>query len=62
LKISFLFGKNVIEYLKREESIKNDWGIQFSHTIEEQIGGQLQAVYHFCRHIPIPQYILTSNL
>jgi SAM-dependent methyltransferase len=25
------------------ESIKNDWGIQFSHTIEEQIGGQLQA-------------------
>lgn len=24
-------------------SIKNDWGIQFSHTIEEQIGGQLQA-------------------
>lgn len=35
-----------------EESIKNDWGIQFSHTIEEQIGGQLKAnfvitdVYH----------------
>lgn len=26
-----------------EESIKNDWGIQFSHTLEEQIGGQLQA-------------------
>lgn len=26
-----------------EDSIKNDWGIQFSHTIEEQIGGQLQA-------------------
>lgn len=26
-----------------EESMKNDWGIQFSHTIEEQIGGQLQA-------------------
>ncbi|WML43824.1 methyltransferase domain-containing protein [Neobacillus sp. PS3-40] len=26
-----------------KESIKNDWGIQFSHTIEEQIGGQLQA-------------------
>lgn len=25
------------------ESLKNDWGIQFSHTIEEQIGGQLQA-------------------
>lgn len=26
-----------------EASIKNDWGIQFSHTIEEQIGGQLKA-------------------
>jgi SAM-dependent methyltransferase len=26
-----------------EESIKNGWGIQFSHTIEEQVGGQLQA-------------------
>jgi SAM-dependent methyltransferase len=26
-----------------EESVKNNWGIQFSHTIEEQIGGQLQA-------------------
>ncbi|MFU0824241.1 class I SAM-dependent methyltransferase [Clostridium sp.] len=26
-----------------EESIKKDWGIQFSHTIEEQIGGQLRA-------------------
>lgn len=26
-----------------EESIKNDWGIQFSHTIEEQMGGQLKA-------------------
>lgn len=26
-----------------EDSIKNDWGIQFSHTIEEQIGGQLEA-------------------
>ena len=26
-----------------EISMKNDWGIQFSHTIEEQIGGQLAA-------------------
>ena len=26
-----------------ETSIKNNWGIQFSHTIEEQIGGQLKA-------------------
>ena len=25
------------------ESIENDWGIQFSHTIEEQFGGQLKA-------------------
>lgn len=25
------------------ESIKNDWGIQFSHTLEEQLGGQLRA-------------------
>jgi SAM-dependent methyltransferase len=24
-------------------SVENDWGIQFSHTIEEQIGGQLEA-------------------
>lgn len=24
-------------------SLKNDWGIQFSHTLEEQIGGQLKA-------------------
>jgi ubiquinone/menaquinone biosynthesis C-methylase UbiE len=26
-----------------DKSIKNDWGIQFSHTLEEQIGGQLEA-------------------
>lgn len=26
-----------------EISLKSDWGIQFSHTVEEQIGGQLQA-------------------
>lgn len=25
------------------ESLEKDWGIQFSHTIEEQIGGQLKA-------------------
>lgn len=25
------------------DSMKYDWGIQFSHTIEEQIGGQLKA-------------------
>ena len=26
-----------------ERSVKNDWGVQFSHPIEEQIGGQLRA-------------------
>lgn len=26
-----------------EKSLQYDWGIQFSHTIEEQIGGQLKA-------------------
>ena len=26
-----------------EDSVKNGWGIQFSHTLEEQIGGQLEA-------------------
>ena len=26
-----------------EDSVKNDWGIQFSHTLEEQIGSQLKA-------------------
>lgn len=26
-----------------EEAIKNNWGIQFSHTLEEQLGGQLKA-------------------
>jgi hypothetical protein len=33
--------------LKDEElyqlSVEKDWGIQFSHTIEEQIGGQIKA-------------------
>lgn len=26
-----------------EESLRYDWGLQFSHTIEEQVGGQLKA-------------------
>ncbi len=26
-----------------DDSVKNDWGIQFSHTMEEQLGGQLEA-------------------
>ncbi|HML49688.1 MAG TPA: SAM-dependent methyltransferase, partial [Clostridia bacterium] len=24
-------------------SMQNDWGVQFSHTLEEQVGGQLRA-------------------
>ena len=28
-----------------EASLRNDWGIQFSHTLEEQLGGQLQAAF-----------------
>ena len=32
--------KNPDEYKK---SVENNWGIQFSHTIEEQVGGQLKA-------------------
>jgi SAM-dependent methyltransferase len=32
-----------INFDQFEKSIKNDWGIQFSHTLEEQIGGQLKA-------------------
>lgn len=26
-----------------QDSMENDWGIQFSHTLEEQLGGQLKA-------------------
>jgi len=33
-----LLDKQMYEY-----SLQNDWGIQFSHTIEEEIGGQLKA-------------------
>lgn len=35
-----------------KESVEKNWGIQFSHTVEEQIGGQLRAgfvltdIYH----------------
>lgn len=31
---------NPVQY---EASVKNDWGIQFSHTIEEEMDGQLRA-------------------
>ena len=53
--MNFIFGddETTIRYklpynpLKDEklyaESLKNNWGMQFSHTAEEQIGGQLQA-------------------
>ncbi len=53
--INFIFDdtESVVKYplpfnpLKDEkqyaDSIKNDWGIEFSHTLEEQIGGQLEA-------------------
>lgn len=53
--VNFIFGdeEKEITYklpynpLKDEklykESLKNNWGIQFSHTLEEQIGGQLRA-------------------
>lgn len=39
-KLPFNPLKNKEQY---ENSINNDWGIQFSHTIEEQIDGQLRA-------------------
>ena len=29
--------------LRYEESIQNGWGIEFSHTVEELIGGQIKA-------------------
>lgn len=32
--------KNQTHY---EDSMKNDWGFQFSHTLEEQLNGQLKA-------------------
>ena len=54
-----------------EESIKNDDGIQFSHTLDEQIGGQLEAGFvltglyedrdegcNLAKHYP--QYIATK--
>ena len=52
-----------------QESIANGWGIQFSHTLEEQLGGQLHAGFHLtdlyedtngegnlCRH-HIPSFV-----
>ncbi len=28
-----------------KESVEKNWGIQFSHSINDQIGGQLRAVF-----------------
>lgn len=39
-KLPFNPLKNKQHY---EDSIENNWGIAFSHTLEEQIGGQLEA-------------------
>lgn len=53
--LNYVFDDDEEEYLYKlpfnplkdekiyEDSIKNNWGIQFSHTIEEQVGGQLKA-------------------
>ncbi len=53
--INYLFNDEETEIIRKlpfnplkdksayENSIKYDWGIQFSHPIEEQIGGQLQV-------------------
>lgn len=53
--MNFLFGEDgrTIEYAlpfnplkdpaQYEECVRNNWGIEFSHTLEEQIGGQLEA-------------------
>ena len=39
-KLPFNPLKDPIAY---EDSVNNDWGIAFSHTLEDQIGGQLEA-------------------
>lgn len=53
--LNYIFDDNEIKIVNKlpfnplknkklyDESIKKNWGIQFSHTIEEQIGGQLKA-------------------
>ena len=42
LRYSLPFNPLKDEALYRE-SVENNWGIQFSHTLEEQLGGQLRA-------------------
>lgn len=43
-KIAYSLPFNPLKDKKQyEDSMKNDWGIQFSHTLEEQLNGQLQA-------------------
>jgi SAM-dependent methyltransferase len=53
--INYLFNDDETEIVQKlpfnpledeqlyKKSVEQDWGIQFSHTIEEQIGGQLKA-------------------
>ena len=54
-----------------EMCMRDDWGIQFSHTVEEQVGGQLEAglqLTHICqdtagsgtlREMNIPLFYMT---
>ncbi len=42
--IVYSLPSNPLKDLKLyEESVKNGWGVQFSHTLDEQIRGQIQA-------------------
>ena len=43
-KVKYRFPFNPLKDKQQyEDSINNDWGMEFSHTLEEQIGGQLEA-------------------
>jgi hypothetical protein len=44
LKFSFPF--NPLKSPEQWPQLKGDSGVQFSHTLEEQIGGQLEAGFH----------------
>lgn len=46
--LSFNPLKNPQHY---QDSMKNDWGIAFSHTLEEQIGGSVKGRIYFDRFI-----------
>ena len=57
-----------------DECIRNGWGIQFSHTLEEQLGGQLKAGFRLTdlyedtngsgrlRDLRIPSFVATRLL